>query len=121
MQALSGYVWNELCKAVHLGVKRALTVVASHYEIDLERVCKGYVLPDEPDLTDAEMQGLVDVVEGPGSSLARHFEAEVVPPIVPSRRLPRPCLLVRVASFLLQHCRPDPCPHGRQLDVEKNL
>lgn len=112
MQALSGYVWNELCKAVHLGVKRALTVVASHYEIDLERVCKGYVLPDEPDLTDAEMQGLVDVVEGPGSSLARHFEAEVVPPIVPSRRLPRPCLLVRVASFLLQHCRPDPCPAG---------
>jgi hypothetical protein len=56
-------------------------VVASHYEIDLERVCKGYVLPDEPDLTDAEMLGLVDVVEGPGSSLARHFEAEVVPPI----------------------------------------
>jgi hypothetical protein len=32
-----------------------LVVVASHYEIDLERVCMGYVLPNESDLADAEM------------------------------------------------------------------
>jgi hypothetical protein len=63
-------------------VKRALAVVASHYEINLERVCEGYVLPDEPNLTDTEMHRLVNAVEGPGSSLARHFEAEVVPPIL---------------------------------------
>jgi hypothetical protein len=29
MQALSGYVWNELCKAVHLGVKLALLAAGS--------------------------------------------------------------------------------------------
>jgi hypothetical protein len=80
MRALSGYVRGELREAVHLGVKRALVVVASHYEIDLERVCEGYVLPDEPDLADAEMRRLVDAVEGPGSLLAHHFEAEVVLP-----------------------------------------
>lgn len=50
MQALGGYVWGELHGVVHLGVKWALAVVTSHYEIDLERVCDDYVLPDEPEL-----------------------------------------------------------------------
>jgi hypothetical protein len=35
-------------------VKRALVMVASHYEIDLERVCDTYVLPDEPELAATE-------------------------------------------------------------------
>jgi hypothetical protein len=80
MQALSGYMRGELHDAVHLGVKRALVVVASHYEIDLEQVCEGYVLPDEPELAAAEMRRLNDTVEGPRTSLARHFEVEAVPP-----------------------------------------
>jgi hypothetical protein len=66
MRVLSGHVRSELCEAVHLGVKRTLVVVASHYEINLERVCEGYVLPDEHDLAEAEMQRLNDAVEGPG-------------------------------------------------------
>ena len=41
---------GELHNVVHLGVKRALAEVASHYEIDLERVCEGYVLPTSPSL-----------------------------------------------------------------------
>jgi hypothetical protein len=44
MQALSGYVRSELLKVIHRGVKRVLVVVVSHYEINLERVCEGYVL-----------------------------------------------------------------------------
>jgi hypothetical protein len=74
MRALSGYVRSELCEAIHLGVKRALAVVASHYEINLEWVCEGYVLQDKRDLSEAEMQRLTDVVEGPQSALACHFE-----------------------------------------------
>jgi hypothetical protein len=80
MQALSGFIRSKLCKAIHLGVKRVLAVVASHYEINLERVCEGYVLPDVPDLANAKMQRLTDADEGPRSVLARHFEAEVIPP-----------------------------------------
>jgi hypothetical protein len=80
MQALSGYIRGELSDVVHLGVKRALAVVASHYEIDLERVRKGYVLPDKPELAAAEMRTLNDTVKGLGTSLARHFEVEEVPP-----------------------------------------
>jgi hypothetical protein len=39
-------------------------MVASHYEIDLERVCKGYVLPNEPELATTKMRRLNDAVEG---------------------------------------------------------
>jgi hypothetical protein len=33
-------------------------MVSSHYKIDLERVCEGYVLPNEPELAAAEMRRL---------------------------------------------------------------
>jgi hypothetical protein len=32
-------------RALHLGVKKALGVVASHYQVDFEVVCSGYVMP----------------------------------------------------------------------------
>lgn len=81
MQALSGYVRRELHEAVHLRVKRVLAIVESHYEINLERVCKGCVLSDERDLVKAEMQRLTNTVEWSGSVLAIHFEDEVVSPV----------------------------------------
>jgi hypothetical protein len=31
--------------ALHLGVKKALGVVATHYEVDFEAVSSGYVVP----------------------------------------------------------------------------
>lgn len=55
MRVLSGHVRSELCESVHLGVKGASTVVTSHYKINLEHVCEGYVLPGERDLAEAEM------------------------------------------------------------------
>lgn len=80
MQALGGYVRGERCGATHLAVKLALVVVASHYGIDLERVCNGYVLLDEPELATAEMRRLNDTIEGMRTSPTHHFEVEVVPP-----------------------------------------
>jgi hypothetical protein len=32
-------------RTLHLGVQKALGVVASHYQVDLEAVCTGYVVP----------------------------------------------------------------------------
>jgi hypothetical protein len=61
-------------------VKQALAMVASHYEIDLERVCDGSVLPNEPEVAATEVRRLNDAVEGPGTVLPRHFEVEVEPP-----------------------------------------
>jgi hypothetical protein len=83
MLALSGHMQSELREAIHIGVKRALAVVASHYMVDLKRVSEGYILPDEDDLAKAKARRLADVVERPGAALARHFKEEVVPPISP--------------------------------------
>jgi hypothetical protein len=33
-------------RALHLGVKKALGVVRSHYEVNLEAVALGYVIPE---------------------------------------------------------------------------
>jgi hypothetical protein len=45
--ALSGHVRSELRGVLHIGVKWALAVVSSHYEVYLEQVSDGYVLPED--------------------------------------------------------------------------
>jgi hypothetical protein len=47
LRALGGHVRNRLRGALHHGVRRAFAVLASHYDVDLERVSEGYCLPDE--------------------------------------------------------------------------
>jgi hypothetical protein len=44
---LGGYVRSRLRGALHHGVRQAFAVLASHYNVDLERVSEGYCLPDE--------------------------------------------------------------------------
>jgi RNA 3'-terminal phosphate cyclase len=45
LRALSGHVTRRMRRALHLGVQKALGVVASHYEVDFEAVSSGYVIP----------------------------------------------------------------------------
>jgi hypothetical protein len=52
-------------------------VLASHYDVDLERVSEGYCLPDEDEAALAEVQRL-DAM-GPSAVLATTFEAEILP------------------------------------------
>jgi hypothetical protein len=59
-------------------------VLASHYDVDLERVSEGYCLPDEEEAALAEVQRLDAAVEGPSAALASSFEVEVLPPVSPS-------------------------------------
>jgi hypothetical protein len=88
LRALGGHVRNRLCGALHHGVRRAFAVLASHYDVDLERVSEGYCLPDEEEAALAEVQGLDAVVEGPSVALASSFEVEVLPPVSPPRAEP---------------------------------
>ena len=78
--ALSGRVHERLRGALHMGVKRALAVVSSHYAVNLEAVSDGYVLPEDDEEADAEVVKLMEAVEAPGTALASLFEEEVVPP-----------------------------------------
>jgi hypothetical protein len=86
--ALGDRVRSRLRGALHHGVRRAFAVLASHYDVDLERVSEGYCLPDEEEVALAEVQRLDAAVEGPSAVLASSFEVEVLPPVSPSEAGP---------------------------------
>jgi hypothetical protein len=86
--ALGGHVRSRLRGALHHGVRRAFAVLASHYDVDLERVSEGYCLPDEEEAALAEVQRLDAAVEGPSAALASSFEVEILPPVSPSEAGP---------------------------------
>jgi hypothetical protein len=84
LRALGGHVRKRLRGALHHGVRRAFAVLASHYDVDLERVSEGYCLPDDEEAALAEVQRLDAAVEGPSAALASSFEVEILPPVSPS-------------------------------------
>jgi hypothetical protein len=45
LHALGGHISQRMRRTLHLGVKKALDVVASHYQVDFEAVSSGYVVP----------------------------------------------------------------------------
>jgi hypothetical protein len=88
LRALGGHVRNRLRGALHNGIRRAFAVLASHYDMDLERVSEGYCLPDEEEASLAEVQRLDAAAEGPGAALAYFFEVEILPHVSPSEAGP---------------------------------
>jgi hypothetical protein len=46
LRALGGHVSGRMRRALRLGVQKALGVVRSHYEVNLEAVASGYVVPE---------------------------------------------------------------------------
>jgi hypothetical protein len=79
LQALGGHVRSRLREVLHHGVRRAFAVLASHYDVDLERVSEGYCLPDEDEAALAEVQRLDAAIAGPSAVLASSFEVEILP------------------------------------------
>jgi hypothetical protein len=88
LRALGGHVRSRLRGALHHDVRRAFAVLASHYDVDLERVSEGYCLPDEEEAALAEVQRLDAAVKGPSAALASSFEVEILPPVSPSEAGP---------------------------------
>jgi hypothetical protein len=84
LRALGGHVRSRLREALHHGVRRAFAVLASHYDVDLERVSEGYCLSDEDEAALAEVQRLDAAVAGPSVVLASSFEVEILPLAPPS-------------------------------------
>jgi hypothetical protein len=84
LRALGGHVRSRLRKALHHGVRRAFVVLASHYDVDLERVSEGYCLPDEDEAALAEVQRLDAAVAGPSAVLASSFKVEILSLATPS-------------------------------------
>jgi hypothetical protein len=78
LRALGGHVRSRLRGALHHNVRRAFTVLASHYDVDLERVSEGYCLADEDEAALVEVQRLDAAVTGPSAVLASSFEVEIL-------------------------------------------
>jgi hypothetical protein len=83
-------VRGRLRGALRHSIRRAFAVLASHYDVDLERVSEGYCLPDEEEAALAEVQRLDAAVEGPSAALASSFEVETLPLESPSEAGPDP-------------------------------
>jgi hypothetical protein len=49
LRALNGHVARRMRRALHLGIQKALSVVASHYQVDFEAVSTGYIVPEGVD------------------------------------------------------------------------
>jgi hypothetical protein len=79
LQALGDHARGRLREALHHGFRRAFAVLASHYDVDLERVSEGYCLPDKDEAALAEVQRLDTAAAGPSAVLATTFEAEILP------------------------------------------
>jgi hypothetical protein len=79
LQALGDHARGRLHEALHHGVRRAFAVLASHYDVDLERVSEGYCLPNKDEAALAKVQRLDAVAAGLSAVLASTFEAEILP------------------------------------------
>jgi hypothetical protein len=44
LHALGGHVSQRMCRTLHLGVKKALGVVVSHYQVNFKVVSSGYIV-----------------------------------------------------------------------------
>jgi hypothetical protein len=72
LRALGGHVTRRMRHALHLGVQKALGVVASHYQVDLEAVSTGYVVP--VGIEDEVAMNRVDALAAPAADvLAEDF------------------------------------------------
>jgi hypothetical protein len=65
--ALSGHVVQRMCRTLHLGVQKALGVVASHYRVDLKAISIGYVVP--VDVDDEVEMNRVDTLTAPAANI----------------------------------------------------
>jgi hypothetical protein len=82
MAALGRLVRKKMRDGLHHGVKRAMAVVRSGFEYDMDLIADGFIM--DPDRTDEENEvvclNLIQATEEPGGCLAKLFKVEVVPP-----------------------------------------
>jgi hypothetical protein len=67
LRALGGHVTRCMHRALHLGVQKALGVVASHYQVDFEAVSTGYIVPDGVD--DEVAMNRADTLAAPAAEM----------------------------------------------------
>jgi hypothetical protein len=78
LRALGGHVSGRMCRALHLGVQKALGVVRSHYEINFKAVAEGYIVPEGVE-DEVAMERVDALAAGTAEALAEAFEEFLFP------------------------------------------
>jgi hypothetical protein len=81
LRALGGHVSRRMHRALHLGVQKALGVVRSHYEVNLEAVGSGYVIPEGVE-DEAAMEQADELVADAAEALTEAFAEFLFPDAV---------------------------------------
>jgi hypothetical protein len=82
LRALGGHVTQRMRRTLHLGVQKALSVVVSHYRVNLRAISTGYIVPVGVD-DEVEMNH-VDTLAAPAANVLPEDSR-----ISSSRMLPR--------------------------------
>jgi hypothetical protein len=67
LRALGGHVTQRMRRALHLGVQKALGMVASHYRVNFGAISTGYIIPEGLD-NEVEMNR-VDTLAAPAANV----------------------------------------------------
>jgi hypothetical protein len=78
LRALGSHVTGRVRRALHLGVQKALGVVRSHYEVNLEAVAEGYIVPEGVE-DEVAMERADALAADAAESLAEAFEEFLFP------------------------------------------
>jgi hypothetical protein len=82
LRALGGHVTRRMRRALHRGVQKALGVVASHYQVDLEAVSTGYVVPVGVD--DEVAMNRADALAAPAADIPTEDFTDFLSPDAPA-------------------------------------
>jgi hypothetical protein len=99
LRALGGHVSRRMRCTLHLGVKKALGVVRSHYEVNLEAVASGYVVPEGVE-DEVAMERADALAAAAAETLAEDFETSCSPTLL-TPASPKPETTGRWALFCL--------------------
>jgi hypothetical protein len=78
-----------MCRALHLGVKKDLGVVASHYQVDFEAVSSGYVTP--VDVEDEVAMNHADALAATAADMLAEDFTDFLFPDAPGAGDPQAC------------------------------
>jgi hypothetical protein len=87
LRALGKHVTQHLRRALHLGVQKALGVVVSHYQVNLEAISTGYVVPVGVD--DEVAMDRADALAAPAADILTEDFTDFLFPDAPPARGPQ--------------------------------
>jgi hypothetical protein len=107
LRALSGHVTRRMRRALHLGVQKALDVVASHYQVDLEAVSTSYVVPVGVD--DEVAMNRADALAAPAADILAEDFTDFLFPDAPAAGGPKPEDHRAFVPFMFLMLESEPC------------